>query len=915
MIFPLSVPATAGTANTAGTAGATSAMPARPVQTLINAALARGEKRIVLPPGEYRESAIIRLNDLSGITLDGTGATVIFTNYKNGGIYATGCDALTLIGLTIDFDPLPFTQGTIDELDVNEGRILVTLHDGYPDLNADTLNGNAHAFSPDTHLWKTGTPDLHASLEARALTPRRALLRFSAANRWRIATLSPGDHLVFPFRQGHGMSLVRCRDTTVRNLTILTAPGTGILSRFADGQNRFSYTIRRGPPPSPPARPGARSVATIPRLFSTCADGFNYAYARTGPVLENCDFAFMGDDSVNLHGVAFSVAAVSDGGREIRILRPYSREHFDAVIRPHDKARALAKGNFDIRGAAPVESFEYEPAPAPGSGSGTPLPSGNKAGEKPHSTYRLRLATPLPVDPGDLIDIPAIAAPGYTIKNSHFHDHRARALRLMAPDGLVENNVIEGIKQAAITLGPEYAYWREAGWVHDVTVRGNTIRRTGFDPGQRQPDAFTPGAIGTLYRPEQPGLPHPLARHENIRIEQNTIEDVAGPAIHINQADNVHITGNRWQRTNLAPPPPAAAKSRYGLTAGGPLCIDASTHVTIDQPAPPAPPAAFRTLKVDPRDPAAFSTLAQAAAAVRPGDTIWLAPGSGPWREPLHISTSGTAARPITIEGNGNEITGFDPLTDFIRMDDGRHEARIATPYPFVLRRNGTKRIREDATTRRFEAGIRYEPATRILSLPPDLSPEGWEISVRAFAVRIANASHHRYRNIIATGSRNDGFNLHENGTDLVFENITGSYNLDEGFSAHEQIRSTINGGHFFENDNGIYNIGQSFTRLADVEIHDNPGIGFALTDATAEATRLNIRNNGMVQLKLERGARLSGSAIRVYHNLHQTRRWLTHMESAQRHAPVTLDLKRADNPVIPGLEELPQPSSSMLSP
>src|SRR5690606_15416626 len=123
--------------------------------------------------------------------------------------------------------------------------------------------------------------------------------------------------------------------------------------------------------------------------------------------------------------------------------------------------------------------------------------------------------------------------------------------RLMSPDGLVEGNLFEDIKQSAITLGAEFAFHREAGWVRDVVVRGNTLRRVAHDPSLRRPGAYTPGAISVFHRGESPDLPRAAAKHERLRIEDNLIEDTAGPAIHVYQADDVVIARNRFERANL----------------------------------------------------------------------------------------------------------------------------------------------------------------------------------------------------------------------------------------------------------------------------------------------------------------------------------------------------------------------------
>jgi hypothetical protein len=299
--------------------------------------------------------------------------------------------------------------------------------------------------------------------------------------------------------------------------------------------------------------------------------------------------------------------------------------------------------------------------------------------------------------------------------------------------------------------------------------------------------------------------------------------------------------------------------------------------------------ASGRQLRVDPRDPAAFATLKAAAAQALPGDTLWLAPQSGPYREELYLSQSGTEEAPIHVEGNGNEITGYDPLI-FTPGPDGRLGADVAVPYPFALRHQGT-RIPEDAVTRRFSSGISYDPVARRLILDETTSLEGWEISVRPFAVRIEGVSHQHYRNLVASGSRNDGFNLHGSGSHLLFENITGCDNLDEGFSSHDHMESEIRGGRFYGNDNGMVNIGNSSTRLSDIRIWHNLGIGFELHDqAVVEVAGLRVWGNGMRQFALIGAPVFGGVDIIIYRNLNTSRPWLTYMESAkQTQAPVTL--------------------------
>ena len=290
------------------------------------------------------------------------------------------------------------------------------------------------------------------------------------------------------------------------------------------------------------------------------------------------------------------------------------------------------------------------------------------------------------------------------------------------------------------------------------------------------------------------------------------------------------------------------------------------------------------TVVVNPNASDAYQDLASAAAALSAGDTLWLAPESGPYREVLHIRASGTEARPIIIEGNGNEITGFEPLV-FV---EGRCSPSVA--YPFVLRHQGQRVMESEAHG--FSHGIRYDAKQGRLELLPGISPEGWEISTRDFVLRIQDASYQQYRDLVVSGSLNDGINLHGEGRGLSFTGLTACQNLDEGFSSHGSIQCSIRESLFYENDNGLLNGFQTDTTLEQVVVRDNLGIGLAFNgEATVQAFQVELWGNGLVQLLLRSKVQLTFDEVTVYKNHHETRPWKTYNETARWSHPKTLDI------------------------
>jgi hypothetical protein len=539
------------------------------IQQIIDSAVARGEREVVLPAGMHPLDQVLRLKGLKDFTIRGDDTTLVFTNLRNCGILATDCDGLTLESMTLDSNPLGFTQGTIETLDRESGLLTFKVHEGYPDLEPYYLSGRAFAFSPETLNWKKDTPVMYAQ-KAEAINPREGRLQFSRGKMATLKTLNVGDYIVLDFRNSRGIRIERGRNITMKDVTMWSLPSIGVISRFMDGDNYFSYTIERGPMPE---------GAQVPRLLSISADGFNYAYARKGPIIEGCDFSFMGDDSVNLHGIAFYVAQIKDD--MLYLIRPYLGESFTSIVNTGDVAMSIAPDTFDVKDRAIIQSFELEQNASEDFLKIAETIWQSKAVKSGRiSVYAMQVDKhAMSVEAGDFIEIPAISAPNYTIRNNHFHDHRGRGLRLMSSNGLVEGNIFENIKQSAISIGSEMTFYREAGWVENVTILNNIIKDVGFDPVMHLSGTHVPGAISLYHRGATPETARPNMHIRDINIMRNTIEEIGGPAIHINQAEDVYVVGNTISGSNQLSK--NGTGSDYGLDTTQPISIDFSKDIHI----------------------------------------------------------------------------------------------------------------------------------------------------------------------------------------------------------------------------------------------------------------------------------------------------------------------------------------------
>lgn len=510
------------------------------LQKMIDDAVKQGQKKLVIPPGSYRVQKRIVLSKLEDFTLEGAGVTLVFPP-EEVGFQLNGCSRVTIRGITIDCDPLPFTQATITKVTEEGTRLEFEVHAGYPALPPDR-NPQSFLFDPQTLRWKLESPDLnHQTFEV--LDPTRGRVTMARqADTPGLRDIQVGDFLAFkgttPVSNAFGM--VGCDDVRFEDVTILTAL-VGFIARCCTGPVTLQRcVITRGPKP-----PGA----VHERLLSTIADGFNLAYSRQGVVMEDCDFSFMGDDAVNLHGCFVGVAAVEDGGKTVWVARTGNTE-FMQTIRPGDNLRILEASSFAVKSEANIVTCDV-PAP-PAELKAQIMEDWKLPPETKLFLVRFRLDQPVAAAAGDSIEVPAIAGPGFVFRNNYFHDHRARGLRLGASDGIIENNRFERIKGPAITLGPhiEAGRWHEGGWVRDVTVRNNTLRDLCFTDRVFSAHSVSAGAIvvqASWHHRAEPYAPE----NRNIRILDNTIDTIGGAGVLVTSADGVDIRGNRIAKTQM----------------------------------------------------------------------------------------------------------------------------------------------------------------------------------------------------------------------------------------------------------------------------------------------------------------------------------------------------------------------------
>lgn len=518
-------------------------------------ALMRGEKRIVIPPGVYRldqksGGELWNLSNLKDVEIVADGVTLVGTKLMRA-ISLFRCTGVKLQGLTIDYDPLPFTQGTVITEDPK--FIAVKLHAGYPRKAYARID----VIDPKTRFRKKGMPFLWGT---KAELIGEDVVRVTLDGIARIArigdlvSLSTGQESGAP----HAISVEQCSGIHFKNVTVHSAPGMGILE--ADGEGGSSFIgCRITPGPKPMG-------ATEERLLSTSWDAFQSKTIRKGPLVENCEINDAGDDSWSVQSSDFLVMK-SEG----TVLILASRDEFTDGVQTGDRLRTQMTGpEWKITSRKGVSRSE--------------------AGLSTEVLERLRTAEAwskwkvgpkclvITVDKvtglksGDSVYSPDRMGNDFVFRNNRIH---SPGRVLLKAGGLVEGNVLD--TPHALVVCAELPGDSAIG-IEGLVIRKNTIRQAGWFCAA--PWSTQAGALSLTAATDKSNTRvEPVFR--NVLIEDNIFDSCSGPNLVITSAEGVIVRGNRFFSAQQDSPPDTGAS--YGIARSSVVWMENCKDVTYEK--------------------------------------------------------------------------------------------------------------------------------------------------------------------------------------------------------------------------------------------------------------------------------------------------------------------------------------------
>lgn len=520
--------------------------------TEIANAAAAGEKTIRVPRGDYRfaensgghyPAHVVLPRGMDGVTLDFQGSTLWFETEASG-IVLPGARRTTLRNVFLDWDPLPFLQGTVVAIQPDQGTFDVKLDPGYerasPPLMQPTWRGRGIAFDPETRELKARQRGCEVTFSWEARQPDGSYrLRFHGFYGAPLSEsgIGVGDPYVMLRRMQRGVRLEGTVDCTLEDVTLYASPFVAFVHTGGGGPVFRRCNILR--------RPGTN------RLMAGNADGINCDNLTKGPVIEDCRMETLGDDFVNVHGHLARVIwqeapdeiVTTRMNRRATMDTPVTVEFFErATMRPLGRREAtwtFASWRIEADRCLADLGHKWH------SGEAAALSATAVGRTVPAS--RLKLDRPIEIT-GDVIALcEELSSPGTVIRNNHFRGSLARGLRLQSPHVVVENNTIALTLGPAVTLVGHAAFWGEGPYVHNAVVRGNTFTDTHISgAGQRGSIIVQEGRDYATTR-----LPH------DIRIEDNVFIRSGGPAMVLRGINNLTVAGNRIDGYGMLAPLPA----------------------------------------------------------------------------------------------------------------------------------------------------------------------------------------------------------------------------------------------------------------------------------------------------------------------------------------------------------------------
>jgi len=480
------------------------------LQGFIDQKIIEGETNIVIPPGRYRVpsngSYHMALNNLNDITIVADSVEMICTETIQA-IQINNCNNLRLQGLTIDYDPLPFTQGVIVDMSTDKRILTAEIIDGY----STTIRGNKLEIF-DSISGELVTSTYYGITYEVDEENRRVLITKPSNIQVANSFEEIGDIVVLDSENTrhipHGIVPKGCTNLVLEDIMLYSGTTFGYFETNCSGTQYINCRADRRPLETEIAERGLR------RMRSINADGFHSKHATVGPKYIGCIARYNGDDGIAVNG-HYHIILSSAGDKLIVV----GKQGNVPNLVPGDVAELVSYTGERIDDAT-IEAIVTGPALSGEekqflqnqtfSGSvGTTAQASN--------VYIVTIDRTVDLPMGSLIASANRIGNNFEVRDCIIGPNRSRGILVKASDGVITGNTLTRNWGQAIKLAPEYS-WLEAGSGSNIVISDNQITECH-------------DAAIAVYANGGNGKTAPSGAHKNITITGNSISGSANPAI------------------------------------------------------------------------------------------------------------------------------------------------------------------------------------------------------------------------------------------------------------------------------------------------------------------------------------------------------------------------------------------------
>ncbi len=449
---------------------------------------------IYLSEGTYNINNEWSLYAIKNITIKGQGVNtaIVITNPKSKGLSLPLTSNVIIKNLSLDYNPLPFTQGTITAK--TSTTFDVEFASGFP-LPTDShfVDAAAHwgaIMESSMPRPKWGSPSV-VYVGTWTLVSGRTYR--AAATTAELSYMAVNDRFIIIARDyGSVIQIAGSNNTKLDGVTVYSSPGAAVLTGDCNGVRAVGLQVR--------IKPGST------RIMSTNADGFHCGNDRGHPIVDSCYFEGMMDDGVNIYGSALVIQTVISSTQAV-----LTNTH---LLKQNDYVEIYNVQNGTIISGAMVSSINGSTVTFDRSIAG--------------------LAAGLQV-----YDVDSSGRYAQIVNNT-FNRYRGRGVVMKAHDSIIAGNSIFEVSHNGIFIGDETPA-NEGPAPQNVTVADNVIDSVGY---ASHIGPVTNGAALFIRGQKTGGALANGRMVRSINLECNYINNPPGASIYIGSASEVNLVDN-----------------------------------------------------------------------------------------------------------------------------------------------------------------------------------------------------------------------------------------------------------------------------------------------------------------------------------------------------------------------------------